>query len=47
MLAPCRYSCIGLLAVNEAQVEAESADDGVFEADPDLAVDDIALRRAS
>ena len=47
MFALCPYSCIGLLAVNEAQVEAESAGGGVFEADPDLAVDDIALRRAS
>jgi hypothetical protein len=47
MFALCPYARIRLLAVNKAQIEAKSAGNGVFEADPDLAVDGLALGRAT
>src|SRR5258708_21541242 len=47
MFALCPYTGIRLLTVNDAQIEAESAGDGVFQADPELAVHDFALGRAT
>jgi hypothetical protein len=47
MFALCPYARIRLLTINEAQIEAESTSDCLVEADPDLAVHNLALGRAT